>query len=64
LKSIDDNQIHLSKNEFTILKIYNILGQEASTLVSGKLNQGNYTYTFDGKNMAGEIHYFLLVAGD
>jgi len=54
----------LPKSEYTELKVYNILGKEVSTLVSKKLNQGNHTYTFDGKNLASGIYYYHLVAGD
>jgi len=54
----------LPKSESVTLKVYNILGKEVSTLVSNKLNQGNHTYTFDGKNLASGIYYYQLVAGD
>jgi photosystem II stability/assembly factor-like uncharacterized protein len=54
----------LPKSEFVELKVYNILGKEVSTLVSKQLNQGNHTYTFDGKNLASGIYYYQLVAGD
>jgi len=54
----------LPKSEFVELKIYNILGKEVSILVSKKLNQGNYTYTFDGSNLASGVYYYQLVAGD
>jgi len=54
----------LPKSEFVELKVYNILGKEVSTLVSNKLNQGNHTYTFDGKNLASGIYYYHLTAGD
>jgi len=54
----------LPKSEYVELKVYNILGKEVSTLVSNKLNQGNHTYTFDGKNLASGIYYYQLVAGD
>ena len=42
----------LPKSEFVELK------------VSNKLNQGNHTYTFDGKNLASGIYYYQLVAGE
>jgi flagellar hook assembly protein FlgD len=48
----------------TTLKVYNILGKEVSTIVSKRLNQGNHTYTFDGKNLASGIYYYQLVAGE
>jgi hypothetical protein len=54
----------LPKSEHTTLKVFNILGKEVSTLVSKKLNQGNHTYTFDGKNLASGIYYYQLVAGE
>jgi len=54
----------LPKTEFTTLKVYNILGKEVSTLVSKKLNSGNHTYTFNGKNLASGVYYYQLVAGD
>ncbi len=54
----------LPKSEFVELKVYNILGKEISTLVSNKLNQGNHTYTFDGKNLASGIYYYQLTAGE
>jgi hypothetical protein len=54
----------LSHPEYTTLKVYNILGKEVATLVSNKLNQGNHTYQFVGKNLASGIYYYQLVAGD
>jgi hypothetical protein len=54
----------LPKSELTTLKVYNILGKEVATLVSKKLNQGNHTYQFDGKNLASGVYYYQLVAGD
>ena len=54
----------LPKTEFTTLKIFNILGKEVSTLVSNKLNPGNHTYKFDGKNLASGVYYYQLIAGD
>jgi predicted GH43/DUF377 family glycosyl hydrolase len=54
----------LPKSEFVELKIYNILGEEISTLVSKKLNQGNHTYTFVGNNLASGVYYYRLEAGN
>jgi hypothetical protein len=54
----------LPKSEFVELKVFNILGKEVSTVVSNKLNQGNHTYQFDGKNLASGIYYYQLVAGE
>ena len=57
-------EFSLPKSEFIELKVFNILGKEVATLVSNKLNSGNHTYTFDGKNLASGIYYYQLVAGD
>jgi hypothetical protein len=57
-------QFTLPKSEFVELKVYNILGKEVSTLVSNKLNQGNHTYQFDGRNLASGVYCYQLVAGD
>jgi hypothetical protein len=57
-------EFSLPNSEFVELKVYNILGKEVSTLVSMKLNQGNHTYTFDGKNLASGIYYYRIEAGN
>ena len=54
----------LPKSEFVELKVYNILGKEISTIVAKKLNQGNYTYTLDGRNLASGIYYYRIQAGE
>jgi hypothetical protein len=53
----------LPNPEYVKLKVYNILGKAVSTLVSRKLNQGNHTYTFDGKNLASGLYYYRIQAG-
>jgi predicted GH43/DUF377 family glycosyl hydrolase len=57
-------EFSLPASHFVTLKVYNILGKEISTLVSNKLNQGNHTYTFNGKNLASGIYYYQLTAGE
>jgi len=57
-------EFSLPKSEFVELKVYDILGKKISTLISEKLNQGNHTFIFDGKNLASGIYYYQLVAGD
>jgi len=57
-------QFQIPNSQFTSLKIYDILGKEVSTLVSEKLNPGNHTYTFNGKNLASGVYYYQLVAGE
>jgi hypothetical protein len=54
----------LPKSDYVDLKVYNVLGEKVSTIVSKKLNPGNHTYTFDGKNLASGIYYYQLAASD
>jgi hypothetical protein len=56
--------LELPKSVLVELNVYDILGRYVSTIVSNKLNQGNYTYTFDGQNLASGIYYYQLVAGE
>jgi len=61
---ITNIEFRIPYSKFVTLKIYNLLGKEVATLVSNKLNQGNHTYTFDGKNLASGVYYYQLVAGE
>ncbi len=54
----------LPQSKYVELKVFNLLGKEVSTLISSKLNQGNHTYQYGGKNLASGIYYYQLVAGD
>ncbi len=53
--------IHIS--EFVTLKIYNLLGQEVTTLVSDKLTAGTYKYDWDAAALASGIYYYSLETG-
>jgi hypothetical protein len=47
---------------FVTLKVYNVLGQVVSTLISGQLQAGNYTATFDGSKLATGVYIYRLEA--
>jgi len=53
----------LPKSEFVTLEIYNIIGEEISTVVNDKLQAGNHTYQFDGSNLASGIYMYRIEAG-
>jgi polyhydroxybutyrate depolymerase len=57
-------EFSIPKSEFVILKIYNLLGQELSTLVSEKLNAGKYQYTWDASSLASGVYLYRLQAGN
>ena len=54
----------LPKSEIVTLKVYNILGEEIATLVNKKLHSGNYTYNFDGSNLASGVYLYRIEAGE
>ncbi len=54
----------LPHSGFVSLKIYNILGEEVSTLVSEKLTAGKYNYEWDAGNLASGIYVYRIQAGD
>jgi C1A family cysteine protease len=53
----------LPESEFVTLNVYNILGEEIFTIVSKKLQAGNHTYQFDGRNFASGVYYYRIEAG-
>ena len=50
----------LINNGFTTLKIYNILGEEVSTLISNKLSKGNHKVIWDAGNMKAGVYFYRL----
>jgi len=57
-------EFSIPKTEFVSLKIYNMLGQEVSTLVSDKLTTGEYKYTWDAGTLASGVYLYHLQAGN
>jgi hypothetical protein len=51
------------------VSVYNVLGQQVNTIVSGELPAGNHTVVWDGRNTGGDavssgIYFYRIVAGD
>jgi hypothetical protein len=51
-------------NGFVSLKIYNLLGEEAASLVYEYKTQGEYNVTFDGTNLASGVYFYKLEMGN
>ena len=64
--------VQVSKSHFNQqvkLRIYNLLGQEVTTIFTGKMVPGIYTFTWDGSNGLGHsapsgVYFYRLLAGD
>lgn len=50
--------------EFVTLKIYDILGNELTTIVNEKKAAGNYKVIFDGSHLPTGVYYYKLTVGD
>jgi len=57
-------EFSIPKSEFITLKIYNLLGQEVATLVSEKLTQGTYTFTWDATDFASGLYYYQMTSSE
>ena len=57
-------EIYLPEANRVTLKIYNILGEEVSTLFSGQLFSGDYKFQWDARNYSSGIYYYQIQAGD
>jgi len=55
--------IDIPETSQVTLKIFNILGEEVTTLVSGQLTRGSYSYEWDGSEVAGGVYLCRLLVG-
>jgi len=56
-------QFDLVNSSVVSLKIYNVLGEEVATLLSGEaLSAGAHTYAFDGSNLSSGVYMYSLEA--
>ena len=46
------------------LIVYDILGQEITTLVNEQLQPGTYEVTFDGSNLPSGVYFYRILSGD
>lgn len=53
----------LASNEYTTLKVYDIIGKEITTLVNNQMEKGHYEINFDASNLPGGVYFYTLNAG-
>jgi hypothetical protein len=56
-------QFELPEAQFVTLKVYNLLGQEVTTLINNQLGAGRYRAEFDGRNLPSGTYLYRLQAG-
>jgi hypothetical protein len=54
----------ISNSDFMSLKIYNMLGQEIHILVNEFKIPGEYTVSFNAKNLSSGVYFYKLQVGD
>jgi len=54
----------ISDLEFVSLKVYDVLGNEITTLVNEIKSPGVYNVEFDGSNLSSGIYFYKLTAGE
>lgn len=50
------------QKSYISIKVYNIKGQEITSLVNNSLNPGEYVINFDGNNLSSGIYFYTLYA--
>ncbi len=56
-------QYSVPKESFVIIKVYNVLGKEIATLVSGRKPIGNYSVDFNSGNISSGTYFYRLISG-
>ncbi|HSP88516.1 MAG TPA: FG-GAP-like repeat-containing protein, partial [Ignavibacteriaceae bacterium] len=53
----------IPNSEFVNLKIFDVLGNEVTTLINKEMQTGNYKIDFDAGSLSGGIYFYKIVAG-
>lgn len=53
---------HITYSSYITLKVYNVVGKEVATLVSGNLKPGQYKISFDASKLASGIYFYSFCA--
>jgi len=51
----------IPSRQYTILKVYDVLGNEVATLVNEVKPAGNYVVAFDGTGLPSGIYFYQLI---
>lgn len=56
-------RFHIKHQSYVTLKVFDVIGNEVSTLVNDELTPGAYQLDFDASNLSSGIYYYQLRAG-
>jgi hypothetical protein len=54
----------IPSNNFVTLKIYDVIGREVATILSEKLEAGEYTRQWNAAGFPSGVYFYRLEAGD
>lgn len=54
----------IPKSTFTTLKIFDVLGREVATLLSGELNAGHHSQSWNATNYSSGVYFYTLRSGN
>jgi len=57
-------KFEIPESRYSVLKIFNVVGEEVASLINGRLNAGSYEVTFDGSNLPSGVYFYRLTAGE
>ena len=53
-------QFSIANPQFTILRVYDVLGHEVATLVNEEMQPGSYEVTWDARGMSSGVYFYRL----
>ncbi len=57
-------KFNISKSGFTTLKVFNLLGNEISTLLNKDIPAGNYELAFNASELPTGVYFYMLQSGE
>ncbi len=54
----------IPQSNYVTLKVFNLLGEEVSTLISGDMKAGSYVFDFNASKLASGLYFYTLTSGD
>jgi hypothetical protein len=54
----------LATDNYTTLKVYNLIGKEVATLVNGYVRAGSHDVTFNGSHLSSGMYFYKLQSGN